>query len=378
MKQCLMVLTVLCCSLAAGAQTVFPFTSRENRDTITAQLINNIQSGIVQPLNSDNYGRITGAFWAMELMLYKPANMHSVIVSQFAKITATPEWYQRSFFEMLYTLYQGKYVKEVTDTWQQLASPKVKAMALAYLTAAGKKPVTPIYTEDSLQLFFATKPATAATLTEAPLLDTAFLPGQLLVVSFQHANRDIPGYIKIRTAQHRWLTTADGKDFTAPQLARSISNLPWYLTNGNTPQGLYKLLGFEHSTIDWIGPTTNLQMQMPFESTAQIFLGDSTLTWKDGYRKLLGPLAAHESLWQSFYAGKLGRSEIIAHGTTIDPLFYQHQPYYPNTPSMGCLCSPEIWNDKGELVQSAQQTWITQLQQLGGGYGYLLVVELHP
>jgi hypothetical protein len=371
----LLLFCLLLCNVS-NAQTQFPFTSKENRDTITVQLINNVNRAILLPLHRDNYSQIAGAFWAMELMLYKPSNMHSVIISQFAKLTTTPASFQRSFLEMLYTLYPNQYAKELNTVWQQLASPKVKAMALEYLKKAGSPAKTIAYPEDSLQLYYYSNEQPYIGLTEDELLNKNFLPNQLVVVSFQYKDRNKPGYVMIRTHDHQWELTDNGKPFKAPQLARAISNMPWYLTNGNTPQGLYKLNGFDSSTIDWIGPTTNLQMQMPFESSQQKFFGDSTVRWKEGYANLLGSLASKQQLWQSFHAGKLGRSEIIAHGTAINPEYYKGQPYYPNTPSLGCLCSPEIWNDEGERVHSAQQQWIDKLKQFGGGNGYLIVAEL--
>lgn len=79
---------------------------------------------------------------------------------------------------------------------------------------------------------------------------------------------------------------------------------------------------------------------------------------------------------ESFDAGKLGRSEIIAHGTTINPAYYQNQTYFPNTPSMGCLCSPESWKKKGERIYSSQAEWIGALQKFEKQPVYLVVADI--
>lgn len=94
------------------------------------------------------------------------------------------------------------------------------------------------------------------------------------------------------------------------------------------------------------------------------------------YSQLLGPLKNHDALWESYEAGKIGRSEIIAHGTTIDPVFYKSKKYFPNTPSLGCLCSPEIWNEKGELEYSVQRNWINALKNVTPDPDYLIVAEI--
>jgi hypothetical protein len=117
-------------------------------------------------------------------------------------------------------------------------------------------------------------------------------------------------------------------------------------------------------------------MSMPFEISNDSFFNFKTTDTYLAYQKLLYPFSANEHLWQSFYAGKLGRSEIIAHGTTINPQYYSKEKFYPNTPSLGCLCSPELWNKKGIRTYSAQQQWIDALQKAGGGNRYLLVVEI--
>ncbi|HVW62274.1 MAG TPA: hypothetical protein VHC48_19620, partial [Puia sp.] len=47
---------------------------------------------------------------------------------------------------------------------------------------------------------------------------------------------------------------------------------------------------------------------------------------------------------EAWSAGHIGRTEIIAHGTTIDPEYFKDKPFYPLTPTMGCLCARELWN----------------------------------
>jgi hypothetical protein len=82
------------------------------------------------------------------------------------------------------------------------------------------------------------------------------------------------------------------------------------------------------------------------------------------------------SLWEAYDAGRMGRTEIIAHGTTIDPTWYNNESYFPCTPSLGCLCSPEIWNKRGKRVKSAQQAWMDALGRNNINPQWLIVVEI--
>lgn len=363
------------------AQTYFDFTEKYYRDSTKNYLIQLADATISLPLNRDNHAQLASAFWAMEIMQYRPAHAQSAIRYQLPLLTKQPAFYQRAFLQMLHSLYPKQYSKEILSIWKELDGTKNQAMALEYLAMSGLFPEDFKLTEnDSSHLYYYAEriKRNIQPISADALLDTAFFPNQLLVVSLQHNDRNIPGAIRFRLPNHTWHKRTDETIWEAPQLARAITNLPFYLTNGNTPQGLYVLDGFGISENDWIGPTTNLQMRMPFETNRiHFFAGDSTKNWEEGYKSLLGPFKNKTQLWESFIAGKLGRTEIIAHGTTIDPTWYKNQPYFPNTPSLGCLCSPEFWNEKGIRTKSSQEEWIQVLQSLGGGQqGYLLVVDV--
>ena len=82
-------------------------------------------------------------------------------------------------------------------------------------------------------------------------------------------------------------------------------------------------------------------------------------------------------LYESFYAGKAGRTEIIAHGTTINTDYYRNQSFYPLTPTQGCLCTREIWSTvNGKRVESDQQKLVDALKVAGGANGYCMVIEI--
>jgi hypothetical protein len=367
--------------LSAQQKTVFPFASAQSRNAVTNNLKATIASTITVPLHDSNDRRWMSAYWAMELLLYKPIGYDALIASQIPELPAMKADFQRAFLEMLFTLYPKQFARELSAVWKALATDKVKAMALEYLSASG----TPIAIDansafaqsEYYQSFRYNLHKGAAPLpSKKDFLDASFLPGQMVLVSCQSRNRNMPGYLLMRMPNGSWMKDANGAVLQYPQLARSISNLPFYLTNGNTPQGLYKITGYDTSDNNWIGPTTNLQMILPFENNPADFFGEET-DYEAAYRNLLGSkLRSYEGLWESYLAGKSGRSEIIAHGTTIDPAYYAGQSYYPCTPSLGCLCSPEIWNENGERVYSAQDRWVRVVRNLVPQPVYLLVVEV--
>ena len=137
--------------------------------------------------------------------------------------------------------------------------------------------------------------------------------------------------------------------------------------------------GFNVSRSNFIGPTPNIQLSMPAEEKVSAFLGDSSITdttWQIDYYSRLLPqsLKKYQPLYETYYAGLAGRTEIIAHGTTINPEYYKDQPWYPHTPSQGCLSTKEIWN--GKRMESNQQKLVYALLSAGGAHGYCVVLDL--
>jgi hypothetical protein len=201
-----------------------------------------------------------------------------------------------------------------------------------------------------------------------------------LIISLQPNDRTTEGVAIIKNVDGSLVKGANNKVFSSPQLARSVNNMPWYISNGNTPQGLFAIKGIGVSDNAFIGKTPNLQLVMPGEVPAfEFFEGyDSTVTdyilpyFYENF-DFYGPNSA---LWQSFYAGKAGRTEIIAHGTTVNPDYYKGEPYFPNTPTMGCLSSIELYDPKtGKCIKSNQLALVNAFLSTGFTTGYLLVVE---
>lgn len=359
----------------------FPFASRPVRDSVARSLRQQIQQTLQLPLQEATVPQWLGACWAMELQLYRPAGFDTLISRHLQQLPQLSVGMQRAYLQMLYTLYPQKYAQSVAALLPRLQGHKNKAMALEYLRQAGY--TAPLQLDSAfLQSDFYRlhkqyhSRAAQPKLRKEDVLHADFLPGEDLLVSFQHRNRNRPGYLQIRLGTGSWLHDTNGVVLQYPQLARSITHLPYYLTNGNTPQGLYRITGLDTSANLWIGPTTNLQLVLPFEQAHLPFF-DTGVDVSTVYRKMLGPFAAVTDLWESFEAGRVGRTEIIAHGTTIDPSFYAGQPYWPHTPSLGCLCSPEWWNEQGMRERSTQEDWIRWVRDRLVQARWLLVVEVN-
>lgn len=402
MKNILFILCLSIITLTASAQASNPyFTDSVNQFTTARQravhkqhLIDNvIKKGLQQPLSPQNTGAWQGAFWAMELLLYKDDFTQQKLSTAWGSAITLPESFQKALLEATYTLHPQTFHQQVSSLLQQTKSVPVFVRCAEYLFR--NKPTTEqnLFIRQQMHQKFNYEEHPALRILYRrlypqfllqpklfSLFSSSFLPGKTIIYSLQRAHRNAPGLVIIRKGDGSFVKDSAGKFFNAAQLARAITGYPFYITNGNTPQGIFRWTGVGQSDNNYIGPTTNLQMVMPFEATPAVYFGDSTLpqTWtKEMYASLLPTaLSKHPALWEAYEAGEVGRSEIIMHGTAIDPVFYKGQTYFPQTPSLGCLCSYEEWDAQGKLKKSEQQKIIDALKSIGASEGYVVVLNI--
>ena len=306
-----------------------------------------------------------------------------------------PDDLLRAFLELTVALHPGDLLAEVAHVAERTASPKLFAMAVHHLTwdrpeaaaewrprvaqrfpDAAQHPILRVLerqlAETADRSWFRNRPDPAA------LLQAPFLPGRPVIFSFQRRVRDWPGRAAVRLPDKSFARTADGRLFSVAQLARSVSALPGVLTNGNTPQGIHVWRGFDVSSNRFIGPTPNLQLALPHESR-RFLLGpeDAPLEAVD-YAALLGPAwAAWPAAWEAWEAGLAGRSEIIAHGTTIAADWQGERPWAPVSPSHGCLTCMEFWSpEDGRRTDSDQAALVAVLERHRLTEGHVVVVDL--
>ena len=394
---------VFLCTQQISAQYDVPlytsYTTDIARTKMNERLIkNSITKNLLLPLSDSTEENWQEAFDAMEVMQFNTPFAETKVSAAFDSIGIRSVSFQRALLELAYANYRNKFILQTNVLLEETSDPKIFAMCAEYLIqnkkgdyekkvlakklldkfsdTAYKNPIL-FMLGTRLQPNQINKRQGHEILNQ--LLSKSFLPNQIVMYSFQRRNRDYPGMVLIRNAAGNFVTDSAGNIFHIPQLARSISNLPGYLRNGNTPQGIFKMYGFGVSMSNFIGPTANVQMGMPVELSLQKFFDDSTIldsVWTIDYYQKLIPQKLRDflPLYNSYYSGLAGRSEIIAHGTTIDPKFYSGKPYYPLTPTEGCLCTKEIWN--GKRLESDQQKLVNGLLRAGGANGYCVVLEL--
>ncbi len=384
----------------AQGSLIFKDGTKAKRENLHKHLLNNtIAKNLALPLSDSTEDNWQDAFYAIALLQSNDPKIDRKIHEAVNEIQNRSVYFQRALLEILYDRYPGLYLKEVKKIFNSASDPKLFAMCGEYLLRstktiaernqllifAKKKAAESLAGPHLEQLIYSIANAGKAKVVPSlhTLLTKNYLKGNVLMISFQRTNRNYPGLVMVRDSIGNFIKTESGDFFSVSQLARSIYNLPGYITNGNTPEGILRMDGFETSRLSMIGPTPNVQLTLPMEYHAHHFYRDSTLPDSIGnlsqYKKLLpSNFRNYFPIQQSFYAGKAGRTEIIAHGTTVDPSYYTGLPYYPFTPTMGCLCTIELWSpEDGKRVKSDQQLLADAITAAGGPSGYAIVININ-
>jgi hypothetical protein len=357
-----------------------------------------VNAAFAQPLDSNSEEKYREACWAISQFLLRSPEIKKGFRTLFTGYSTLEEETKRALLEAVYGVYPGEYKADISKLIRNESSPKLFAMQAAYLYRLDQTMINTSYLHalmvqqfssykdypvlEELEKYLQSHHQLVVQPTPgfASLFDYRKQSGQKTIYSFQRWNRDFPGLAIIQNQDGNFAKDSAGKLLVFQQLARSASDLPYFLTNGSTPQGIYSIQGTAVSRNNLIGPTPNIQLVMPGEADSIFWHSsyDTTQTPLVNYLNLLpDSWRSYTPMTESFYAGKIGRTEIIAHGTTIDPDYYKDKPFYPLTPTMGCLCAKENWNIfNGTLLQSDQLNLSRTFLSTAGSMGYLIVINL--
>jgi hypothetical protein len=368
-------------------QSFSSFASKKSRENLMIKVKDSIiKTEADKFLNNEKINWNSYA-WATTLIIDNSSQNYAVLkkaltgYQQFSK----PEL--QKIFESVFACFPNDFVNEIKVIAEnESESEKVFASAINYLAQNNKdvdyllktkfknndKPILQALRNQFLTSY---KPISFKELKK--LIEFNFDKKSKFLYSIQHQNRDKIGRVFIQNVDGK-LARKEGKVIVISQLARSATNLPVYITNGNTPIGVYRINNLSISDNLFIGPTKSFAAYLPFECLPALFFNDSSKEFSLYNYLSFFPkeIRKNLSLQQSYWAGKAGRSEIYFHGTTIDQNLYIGKEFYGQTPSLGCLCTSEVWNNEGKLISSDQQKLVDTWMRSGDEKGFAYVLEL--
>lgn len=373
-------------------------TTKDMRNEFRCNLYKDIiMKNFSFPLSGKSENSWKGAYWGCEISYFRDTLVYERLKEALRQYNERSSEFNRATLEALYTLYPAGFENDIRRIMKETNNSKHFALGAEYLlrvncgNGAERENILglmakkfPAWQNDPIlfMLKYRLSKTKAIRPGIADLLKHDFWKGRTVIFSFQRKNRNYEGITVILRPDGRLLKDSSGNIFHIKHLARSLSNLPGYLTNGSTPEGIYSVQKIDTSDNKFIGKTPLIVTALPYEVPPDLFFKDSKLkgiSWSaDLYRRMLpDSWVDYFPLYEAFYAGMAGRSEIVMHGTTIDPEFYKNDPYYPNTPSMGCMTAKEIYSSEdGRLVLSDQQKLIDAFTGCCKKEAFLVVINI--
>jgi hypothetical protein len=262
--------------------------TRSEREQFKKGLLDKtIIQNLAMELTPETESAWQSAFWGMELSLYQSSEALQAMKKASQTFFQRSDAFQRAFLEAVYCLYPSEFSDEISWIAKTARTPKLFAMTIHYLTRIHEnqkpaylklmeekfpdwqnQPILYMLAHD-LQTTPADRFRQRPSLVE--ILKHPFQSGKVIIYSFQRHDRDYPGLAIMKNPDGRFVRDQNGGLFHISQLARSISNLPGYITNGNTPQGIFSIQGIETVKNVFIGPSPTLQLVLPFEASLKNF-----------------------------------------------------------------------------------------------------------
>jgi hypothetical protein len=292
------------------------------------------------------------------------------------------------------------------DAIQRSPDPEWVAVSLAGLAAAGLPPAQqqalvatvqqrfPDWAGNAfLQTTIRDRIEALASRPTPPLRDLlkwSIAPNQLHLYVLCQPDRHVLCRTVLKDRTGKFVRTPAGELWSIPLLLRSIHNLSWNFVRGHTPQGIYRIEGVVPQPDDEYfrayGQFPLVNLYLPFEPGAREFLPGRPGRFNGSlaaYQALLpSSWRSHWPIQQSYWAGKLGRSEFRIHGTGDAPDFFSGKESNPDSfnwnPSLGCLSAIELYNEKGQVIEADMPKLLQSLTAIAGQAftGYLVVAEV--
>ena len=374
------------------------FAKGENKEKYYTNLVKNVDQTF------SNKNLVSSAEWIKALrdaqsIFLKNTNVRNAIEYSLRHKVDKNLKLQRTALEIAYTLYNTDFEDLIDNTYQKTNDPISYSLSLHYFMRINKssdlknkyleliRKRFPNYLKNDILRSLYNDIANDVNLVDRQippleeLLNHNFQKGKTIIYSFHRKNRKFPGITLIKKPDGKFLRNSDNSIFHIPQLSLSYSDLPGYLPNGNTPQGIYSVIGWYISNTETIGPTPAVLVRSPFEVTPSTFYHkkNNKNNWNlEDYANLLPESwKDYSPIYNSYYSGKIGRRLIIIHGSTDETNYFKNEGYYPLTPTRGCLSSKEIWDSNtGKLLESDQLKLIQAMKTIDQWKGFLVVIEL--
>jgi hypothetical protein len=384
---------------------VAPLASAEGERVARTEGMEKIRLSLAARVDARRDGDVADALNVVAFLNAERDQARSLLLDQLSSLPTKSVDHQRSILTSAYSLYALESATQLMPLLEIIPTPREFSIAAYAVLKADSSAETKAKLRGIVQQRFpdgANEPRLRALdhvlaadiadeLRKRPplvdLLSADFRRGVPVIFSFQRKDRARFGLAVVRGANGKFVRNAGGIIFNIAHLAIALSNLPGTITNGNTPQGLFTIVGSGTATNPWIGPTPYLESKVPIEASVAEFEHNPNVNaqlnsndeWTEARYESFLPASWRNyfPFKEAFLAGQAGRNEMLLHGTVINSEYYRGASFYPGTPSAGCLVAMETWSKAdGKMLSSDQLSLAKAFTADGFDRGYLVVVEL--
>jgi hypothetical protein len=384
---------------------VAPLASAEGERVARTDGMEKIRLSLAAPVDARRDNDVADALDAVAFLNTEREPARGLLLAQLSPLPTKSVNHQRAMLTSAYSLYPMESAAQLMPLLATISTPREFSIAAYAVLKADGSAETKARLRGIVQQRFpdgSNEPRLRALdhvltadvadeLRKRPplvdLLSADFRRGVPVIFSFQRKDRARFGLAVVRGANGRFVRNADGSIFNIAHLAMALSNLPGTITNGNTPQGLFTIVGAGTATNPWIGPTPYLESKVPIEASVAEFEHNPNVNaqlnsndeWTEARYEGFLPTSWRNyfPFKETFLAGQAGRNEMLLHGTVINSEYYRDASFYPGTPSAGCLVAMETWSKTdGKMLSSDQLSLAKAFTADGFDRGFLVVVEL--
>ncbi|MBU0474458.1 MAG: hypothetical protein KKF62_09865 [Bacteroidetes bacterium] len=372
------------------------FALKESKAEFRVNLLNKIENTFSSKLNHKTEVSWQNLFYEVGLYLFKSDNIYKAVQLACDYAPKGSIKFKRSLAEIIITLYPTDFEKTIDTLFTTTNDPTLYSYCVHYYLKNGSKTNEYLIAETKKrfgkkndlwakipQINFLVYYLMNSELETPPLKDILshnFIEGKTIIYTLQRKDRTYPGITIIKKPNGEFVKDENDSIFYIQQLALSVTNLPGYLSQGNTPQGIFSVVGFYNSPTPSLGPTAAVLTRIPFEVPTKLWYHSTVNNnWNINNYKNLLPKSWKEFLpiYESYYAGLTGRRKIVMHGSVDDLSFYDGLSYAPLTPSKGCITATELWNEAdGKNIKSDQAKLMNAFFSTKQLYGFLVVIDI--
>ncbi len=370
------------------------YALKSSRKIFRKELDEQIDNVFSSKLNKRTEKAWTSLFRKVGLQLYKTNKIYNAIKLASQYSLSGNVKFQRAIVETIITLYPSDFKSIIDSLFDTTTDPILYSYLVNYYSNQNSFNKNEYITKTKKRfpnwekipqlnyLVYYLEQDSISTPSLYDIFSNKFIEGKTIIYSIQRNDRNYPGITIIKKPNGEFVKGDNDTIFYVKQLALSVTNLPGYLSQGNTPQGIFSVVGYYNSPTPSIGPTAAVLTRIPYEVPIKLWYHKtvSKSYWDIADYKNLLPKSWQNYLpiYESYFAGKTGRRKIVMHGSVDDLSFYDTLPYFPLTPSKGCLTTIEIWSDStGKNIRSSQAKLINAFFSTGELRGFLVVININ-